>query len=265
MDTKNENLKVLFIGDIVGRPGRHAVTEFLAVNRKSYDLVIANGENLSAGRGITYEKYLDMIRAGVDYMTSGNHIWKVADFIPYLDESDTKVLRPANYPDICPGFGSAELWVGDAKVVIINLQGRVFMPEDLNDPFKVGKEIVEKNKNAIIIVDFHAEATSEKVALGYYLDGSVSAVLGTHTHIPTADAKILENGTAYISDVGMCGPVDSVLGVKKEIIIDRFLTQLPRSHKVASGDSILNAVDIMINKKTKKATKIQRIEKVYQY
>lgn len=258
-------LKVLFIGDIVGRPGRHAVTEFLSANRKDYDLVVANGENLSAGRGITYEKYQEMIRTGVDYFTSGNHIWRVAEFMQYLDDPSTKVIRPANYPKICPGFGSAEIEIGETKVVLINLQGRVFMPENLDDPFEIGREIAEKNKEAIILVDFHAEATSEKVALGFYLDGLVSAVLGTHTHIPTADEKILDNGTAYITDIGMCGPKDSVLGVKKEIIIERFLTQLPKSHKVASGDSILNAVEILINKKTKKATKIQRIEKTYHY
>ncbi len=259
----NGMLKILFIGDIVGRPGRHAVTEFLAKNRPSYDFVIANGENLASGRGMTYEKYQEMIRAGIDYFTSGNHIWRIADFIPFLDDGVTKVLRPANYPSMCPGYGEAEIDVNGVKIVLINLQGRVFMNEDLEDPFATGKKIADSHQDAIIIVDFHAEATSEKVALGYYLDGSITALLGTHTHIQTADEKILNGGTGYITDAGMCGPEESVLGVKKEIIIERFLTQLPQSHKVAVGASIFNAVELEVDPKTKKTLKIKRINAVY--
>jgi len=263
--SNNETIKVLFIGDIVGRPGRGAVTDFLAKNRSNYDLVLANGENLASGSGMTYEKYQEMIRVGIDYFTSGNHIWRIKDFVSYLDDRSTKVLRPANFPASCPGYGDVELEIAGSAVAIINLQGRVFMPDNLDDPFSIGKKLAEEHKNAIIIVDFHAEATSEKVALGYYLDGVASAVLGTHTHIQTSDEKILSNGTAYITDVGMCGPADSVLGVKKEIIIERFLTQLPQSHKVAVGDSILNAVEIEFDKKSKKATKIKRIQELYYY
>ncbi len=262
---KNDQLKILFFGDIVGRPGRYAVTEYLAQNRSKYDFVIANGENLSSGKGMTYDKYQEMIRAGIDYFTSGNHIWRVSEFVEYLDDRSTKVIRPANYPPSSPGFGDATIDLNGIKLVLINLQGRVFMYDNLDDPFTVAKKIVDQNKDAIIIVDFHAEATSEKVALGYYLDGSVSAVIGTHTHVQTADERILEGGTAYISDLGMCGPRESVLGVKKEIIIERFLTQLPQSHKVAVGDSFINAVEIEIDKKTKKAIKIKRLEEIYQH
>ena len=262
---KSNNLKIVFIGDIVGRPGRGAVKQFLAAHKEEYDFVIANGENMSSGRGITYEKYEEMLRAGIDYFTSGNHIWSYSEFVELMNDRRIKVLRPANYPASCPGFGSVEVDVDGVKLVIVNVLGRVFMSAGLEDPFTTVKNIADEHKDAIIIVDFHAEATSEKVALGYYLDGFVSAVLGTHTHVQTADEKILEQGTAFISDVGMCGPENSVLGVKKEIIIEKFLTQLPQSHKVAMGDSILNAVEISINIKTKKATKIKRISEIYHH
>lgn len=261
---KQSAIKILFIGDIVGKPGRRAVAHFIPLIKKKegIDFVIANGENLASGKGMTYGKYQEMIDAGVDYFTSGNHIWNNADFIPCLNDKKVKVLRPANYPETLPGRGFAEVKVKGVKLAIINLQGRVFMKDDIEDPFITGKNIVDDFKNSIIIVDFHAEATSEKMALGYYLDGLVSAVLGTHTHVQTADEKILPFGTAFISDVGMNGPENSVLGVKKDIIIEKFLTQLPQSHKVASGDSIFNAVVIEINTKTKKANKITRISKM---
>lgn len=262
---KNDNLNILFIGDIVGRPGRTAVKQFLAVNKEKYDFVIANGENLSSGKGITYEKYEEMLRAGIDYFTSGNHIWNYSEFVELMNDRRIKVLRPANYPSTCPGYGSVELEIDGNKVVLVNVLGRVFMSSGLDDPFTTAKNIADDHQDAIIIVDVHAEATSEKMALGYYLDGFVSAVLGTHTHVQTADEQILEKGTAFITDIGMCGPKDSVLGVKKEIIIERFLTQLPQSHKVALGDSILNAVEISIDIKTKKATKIKRISEIYHH
>lgn len=233
-------------------------------HKKDYDLVIANGENLAAGKGMTFDKYQEMIKAGVDYFTSGNHIWNNQEFIPSLDDPKVMVVRPANYPEPSPGRGFAQITLKNkTKVTILNLQGRVFMRDDIEDPFVIGKNITDQNKNTIIIVDFHAEATSEKVALGYYLDGKVSAVLGTHTHVQTADEKILPGGTAYISDVGMSGPEESVLGVKKEIIIEKFLTQLPLSHKVASGNSILNAVELIVDPTDGKATEIKRISKIY--
>ncbi len=257
---------ILFIGDIVGRPGRKAAAYFIDKIKKErqIDLVVANGENLSAGKGMTIERYEEMVEAGVDYFTSGNHIWSQESFLPYLNDAKTKVLRPANYPDSAPGRGVAEIEAGKTKITLVNLIGRVFMNDDVPDPFVVGKNIADKQSGDIIVVDFHAEATSEKMALGRYLDGRVSAVLGTHTHVQTADETILAGGTAFISDVGMCGPVDSVLGIKKEIIIEKFLTQLPKSHKVASGDSKFNAVIVMIDRESKKALDIERISELYQ-
>ena len=263
MKSKHD-LKILFIGDIVGRPGRRAVAEQIPILRKEeeIDLVIANGENLAAGKGITFGKYEEMIAAGVDYFTSGNHIWNNDEILPFLSDPKVKILRPANYPVSSPGRGWDKIEVSGEEVVIVNLQGRVFMRDEIDDPFVVGKEIADKNKDKIILVDFHAEATSEKIALGYYLEGKVSAVLGTHTHVQTADEKILDGGTAYISDVGMSGPENSVLGVKKEIIIEKFLTQLPLSHKVASGDTRFCAVVLTIDKETKKTKNISRISKL---
>jgi hypothetical protein len=257
-------IKILFIGDIVGKPGRRAVAHFIPQIKKEegIDFVIANGENLASGKGMTFEKYDEMIKAGVDYFTSGNHIWNNHDFIACLNDEKIRVLRPANYPTSSPGRGFVSLKVQGIDLLIINLQGRVFMRDDIESPFIVGKNIVEDYPDAATIIDFHAEATSEKIAFAYYLDGYVSAVLGTHTHVQTADEKILSNGTAFISDVGMSGPENSVLGVKKEIIIEKFLTQLPQSHKVASGDSTFNAVIVEIDKETKKAKKIKRITKV---
>lgn len=257
-----KTIKILFIGDIVGRPGRQTAAHFIPLikQKEGIDLVIANGENLAAGVGVTPEKYEEMIAAGVDYFTSGNHVWDKKDIIASIKDGSVKILRPANYPSGTPGEGAVTIKVDGQKVTIINLQGRVFIPILLDDPFRIGQEIVDAtDKDSIIIVDIHAEATSEKVALGHYLDGKVAAVLGTHTHVQTADEWILPGGTAYISDVGMCGPKDSVIGVAKEIIIKQFLTQTPQSHKVALGETIFNAVILEISKKTKKVLKITRI------
>ena len=253
-----KNIKILFIGDIVGRPGRNAVKALLPnlKEKEKIDFVFANGENLAAGKGMTIEKYQEMIDVGIDYFTSGNHIWDNKAFIEYLDDQKVKVLRPENYPAGNPGRGIAE--IGDG-IVLVNLQGRVFMPDDVNDPFASAQNIVNQFKDKIIIIDFHAEATSEKVALGYYLDGKAAAILGTHTHVQTADESILPNGSGYISDIGMTGPKESVLGVQKEIIIEKFLTQLPKSHKVALGEMIFSAVILEINTKRKKTNKIKRI------
>lgn len=258
-------IKILFIGDIVGRPGRRAVSQFLAENKDVYDLVFANGENLAAGKGMTFAKYEEMISAGVDYFTSGNHIFNNDEMIPYLDDKKVKVLRPANYPASSPGRGVAEIVLKNGtKVLLVNLQGRVFMKDDIDDPFVTGKNIIDEHPGEIIIIDFHAEATSEKMALGYYLDGKATAILGTHTHVQTADEKILPLGTAFISDIGMSGPENSILGVKKEIIIEKFLTQLPLSHKVATGCTILSAIELEIDPKTNMALSIERISKVYE-
>lgn len=255
-----KNIKILFIGDIVGKPGRAAVKMVLPglKEQESLDLVIANGENLAGGKGLTFEKYQEMLDAGVDYFTTGNHVWKNRDIIPFMKERSVKVLRPANYPDDPPGLGFDTIAVGDEKIILINLIGRVFINGLFDDPFAAAKEIVQSNPNTIKIIDFHAEATSEKAALAYYLDGEVSAVFGTHTHVQTADERILNHGTAFISDVGMCGPIDSVLGVDKDIIIQGFLTGLPQSHKVAVGDSVFSACLIEIDSSTKKAISIKR-------
>lgn len=253
-------IKILFIGDIVGKPGRRAAKKKIADLKKSenIDYVFANGENLAAGKGITFAKYEEMIDAGVDFFTSGNHVWNNKEIVEHLADPKIKILRPYNYPKSSPGKGFEVF----EDLVLANLQGRVFMKDDVEDPFSTGLEIVREHSDKPVIIDIHAEATSEKVALGHFLDGKAAAVLGTHTHIQTSDETILPNGTGYITDIGMSGPKDSVLGIKKEVIIEKFLTQLPQSHKVASGDSIFNAVIIELDKKTKKTINIKRINEV---
>lgn len=255
----NGVIKILFIGDIVGRPGRNAVKKYLPELKQAHclDYVFANIENLASGKGVTYAKYLEMLDCGIDYFTSGNHIWNNKDIIPYMERDKVKILRPYNYQVGSVGVGYVEL----DDLMLLNLQGRVFMPDEVSDPFTSALNVIN-NSSKPVVIDFHAEATSEKIALGYYLDGNVSALLGTHTHVQTADEKILTKGLAYISDIGMVGPYDSVLGVKKEIIIEKFLTQQPKSHKVASGDTIFNAILITINKSTKTATEIKRINQL---
>lgn len=256
-------MNVLFIGDIVGKPGRDAVKEFLPELRNEYDLnlVIANSENASGGRGLTKDIAREIYNLGIDIITMGNHVWDQREIISFIDE-DNKLIRPANYPKGAPGKGSVICSKNNIKVGIINLSGRVFM-NPLDNPFTMIIPLVNKirEETPIIIVDFHAEATSEKVAMGWLLDGKVSAVLGTHTHIQTADARILENGTAYITDAGMTGPRDSVLGVKKEIIINNFLTQMPARFDVADGKYQINAVYLDIDEQTGKASKILPIQK----
>jgi len=265
-------IKILFIGDIVGRPGRNASKKLIPelVKEHGIDFVIANGENLASGTGMTFKTYEEMIDAGVDYFTSGNHIWKNKDIIDHLDDSTTKIIRPLNYPQEAPGRGFAILEKsslkddpsgGQKKILLVNAQGRVFIHDDLEDPFISLSRVVDANADIPVLVDFHAEATSEKIALGWYLDGKVAAIVGTHTHVQTADETILPNGTGYITDVGMVGPINSVLGVEKEIIIEKFLTQLPASHKVASGEVNFSAVVISIDPEKKITTSISRINK----
>jgi len=260
-----DTIKILFIGDIVGRPGRNAVKHFLPLlkSKENIDFTIANGENLASGSGLTYEKYLEMMDAGIDYMTSGNHIWDNRDIINYLKEDKVKVLRPENYPFGAPGNGHVVLKIKDSEIVLANFLGRVFIPDLVEDPFKEALNIADNYKDKIIIIDFHAEATSEKAALAHYLDGKIGALLGTHTHVQTADEKILPGGTAFISDVGMCGPIDSILGVEKGLVIKRFLTGLPERFKVASGDCLFNACLLEIDETTKKVVSIKRINEVF--
>ena len=248
------------IGDIIGRPGRQALKAILPGLRRELDIdfVIANGENTAGGFGITSDTAYELLDNGVDLLTSGNHIWDQKEIIPYMDEG-LPLIRPANYPN-APGRGYL-IYDG---IMVLNLMGRVFMPA-LDCPFRTADaildEVAESENPKVIIVDFHAEATSEKQGMGWYLDGRVSAVLGTHTHVGTVDAKILPKGTAYLSDVGMTGPVNSVIGSNVGDVLERFLTGLPQRLNVATGPSILNSALMDIDPETGKATSIQRIDR----
>ncbi|MDA8388647.1 MAG: TIGR00282 family metallophosphoesterase [Nitrospiraceae bacterium] len=263
--TSPNKVKVLFIGDIVGRPGRVTVKALLPriIDRHKIDFVIANGENAAGGFGITEPAAHELFASGIDVLTSGNHIWDKKDAIPYIAKED-RLLRPINYPPGDPGSGSivARPRTGPAgHVAVISLQGRVFMAA-LDCPFRTVLAEVKRlrEQTAVVIVDFHAEATSEKVAMGYFLDGRVSAVIGTHTHVQTADEKILPGGTAYITDAGMTGPAESVIGVRKEQIIEKFLTQMPSRFEVPAGPTLFSAVIVEINEKDGKASSVSRIQ-----
>lgn len=264
-------IKLLFLGDIIGKPGRKVVKRFLPglIKTRQPSVVIANVENAAGGAGIAPGPYEDLIEYGVDVMTSGNHIWDNREGLPLVEE-DPLLIRPANYPAGVPGRGSCLFTIPDGRpgagltVGVLNLQGRVFMRE-LDCPFQRANTEIKKLKEAgaaAIFVDIHAEATSEKEALGWYLDGRVSAVVGTHTHVATADSRLLPKGTAYQSDAGMCGPLESVIGVEVDRIIERFLTSLPFRIKPAKGPSHLNGVVIEIYEGTGKATAIERIREV---
>ena len=255
-------MKILFLGDIVGRPGRAAVRQLLPYLKESekIDVVIANAENAAGGSGITPRIVEELEEYGVDVITSGDHIWKKKEIYDYLDKND-HVVRPANYPEGAPGMGGTVVKVGGKKVGVINLIGRVFM-DAVDCPFKAAQKEVDriKQETKIIIVDLHAEATSEKVAMGWFLDGKVSAVIGTHTHIQTADEKILPEGTAYITDCGMTGPYDSVIGRKKEEILRRFITQLPTRFETAESGVEMHGVIVEIDDATGKALNIKRVQ-----
>ncbi len=258
----NTFLRILFIGDIVGKPGREAIKKFLKPLQLEHqiDVTIANGENAAAGKGLTKEIAEELYTNGIQFLTMGNHVWDQREIMNFIDR-EPRLIRPANYPVGAPGQGHGYIRTMGKKIGVLNLSGRVFLPP-LDDPFSGAIRWINqiKQETPIVIVDFHAEATSEKVALGWFLDGKVSAVLGTHTHIQTADARLLHQGTAYITDVGMTGPRDSVLGVKKEIIINRFLTQLPAKFELASGPIQLNAVVLDIDEDTGRTRKINTIQ-----
>lgn len=255
-------MNILFIADIVGRPGRRVVSQMLPRLKGEYDVgfCVANGENAAGGFGLTDKVVRRLFSYGIDVITSGNHVWDKKEILPYLDK-DLRLLRPANYPPGANGIGSAVFEPKEGTGVgVLNLQGRVFIRE-LDCPFRVALQEVEKlrGETSIIIVDFHAEATSEKIAMGWYLDGKVSAVIGTHTHVQTADEGILPQGTAYITDVGMTGPHDSVIGIDKEIALRRFLTQTPARFDPAKGDLKFCGAVISIDPDTGKAEDIKRL------
>lgn len=259
-------MRILFIGDIVGTVGRIAVKALVPtlVDRYKIDCVIANGENAAGGFGITEKVAEELFICGIHVITSGNHIWDKKETVPYIGK-ENRLIRPLNYPQGVPGYGSILYPLPHGtKIAVINLSGRVFM-SSIDCPFRVGMEEIKRmqNETRFILVDFHAEATSEKIAFGYFVDGKVSAVIGTHTHVQTADEKILPGGTAYITDVGMTGPEVSVIGIEKEQIIERFLLQMPRKFETAKGNGILSAVVIELDDKTGRSTAIQRLLLTY--
>ena len=255
-------IRLLFIGDIVGRPGRDLVRRGTAALRDYHhvDLVVANAENAAAGFGLTRELGEHILDSGVDVMTSGNHIWDKKEAVDYIG-IEPRLLRPANFPAGVPGNGSyVARTAGGASVGVINVMGRVFM-HPIDDPFAVVLKEIEKlrQRARVIFVDFHAEATSEKLAMGWHLDGRVTAVVGTHTHVQTADERILPRGTAYLTDVGMTGPHDSIIGVEVEPALGRFLTGMPARFETASGNPRLNGVIVEADETTGLATDIERV------
>ena len=253
-------MRILMIGDVIGKPGRETVRALLPdlKRERSIDFVICNGENTAGGFGITADTASELLESGVDVLTSGNHIWDKKEIVPYMDEG-LPLIRPANYPD-APGRG----YLHQGGVTVVNLMGRVFMGP-LDCPFRTADALLQKFKeedqSKVIIVDFHAEATSEKQAMGWYLDGRVSGVFGTHTHVGTVDARILPKGTAYLTDVGMTGPTDSVIGSDKDAVLERFLSSMPNRLPVATGPCALNAVLVDVDQETGKACLIERIDR----
>lgn len=255
-------MRILIIGDVIGQPGRKAIRTLVPGLRGEFgiDLVVANGENMAGGFGITPETAQELLDSDVDVITSGNHIWKQKEIIPYIN-GEGPLIRPANYPPGTPGRGYIR--VGD--ILVVNLMGRVFM-NTLDCPFRMADRILEEvggpNRPKVIIVDFHAEATSEKQAMGWYLDGRVTAVVGTHTHVPTADTRILPNGTAFVTDLGMTGPYNSVIGSEVRSVLERFLTQMPGKLNVAAGPAVLNSVLVEVDEQQGVATSIRRVDRM---
>ncbi|MBI5378727.1 MAG: TIGR00282 family metallophosphoesterase [Nitrospirae bacterium] len=256
-------MRVLFVGDVVGGPGRRTLFHLLPelVDRHRAELIIANVENAAGGFGITPAIAEEFFAQGVQVLTSGNHIWDKKEVLPYLDR-EPRLLRPANYPPGCPGQGSllVETAAGE-RVAVLQLMGRVFMPL-IDCPFQAAERLVPKLRaeTPVVIVDMHAEATSEKMAMAHFLDGQVSAVIGTHTHVQTADERIFPKGTAYMTDVGMTGPVDAVIGMRAEQVLDKFRTQMPNRFEVAKGSTRLSAVLLNLDAQTGRAKAIERIQ-----
>ena len=258
-------MKILFLGDVFGKPGRAAVKHFVPklIARDGLDLVIANGENAAGGAGITPNEAEELLGYEVDFLTSGNHIWSKREIVGYLEAPQSRLLRPANYPPGTPGRGRAVVETRDGrKLGLVNLEGRVFM-KNLDDPFQVVQEELAKVRAEgarVVLVDMHCEASSEKNAMGHFLDGKVSAVLGTHTHIQTADSRVLAGGTAFCTDVGMCGPWDSIIGVKKELFLQRFLTQRPVPFEPAKREAHLQGAIVDVDDASGKARSIERVQ-----
>lgn len=254
-------MKIIFIADIVGGPGRKVLRNLLPnlLQEKKADFCIANGENAAGGFGLTLEVAEELFKSGIDVITSGNHIWDRKEILPYLD-SRNELLRPVNYPPQNPGHGSGVFTAKNGLAVgVINLQGRVFMQE-IDCPFRTILPVIEEMKTVspMILVDFHAEATAEKVAMGWYIDGRVAALLGTHTHVQTADERILPGGTGYITDAGMTGSLDGVIGIKKELAIKRFITQTPNRFQPADSNLVLMGVLLTIEPTSCRTEKIER-------
>jgi metallophosphoesterase (TIGR00282 family) len=257
-------LRILLIGDIVGRPGRKVVRQLLPRLRKHHrlDLVVANAENAAGGFGITPPVGEELLTSGIDLLTMGNHAWGKKESYDYVD-AEPRILRPANYPAGVPGRGSTVIRTASGGLAgVINLGGRVFFSTDLECPFRTGRREAERlrERTPVILVDFHAEATSEKVALSYHLDGQVSVVAGTHTHVQTADERILPGGTACISDLGMTGPVDGVIGIRKQLALERFLTQLPIRFEVEQGPCALCGLVVEVDDRDGRAREVYRIQ-----
>ncbi|MCB8505479.1 TIGR00282 family metallophosphoesterase [Enterococcus durans] len=256
-------MRVLFIGDVVGSMGREMITEYLPRLKKKFrpQVTIANGENAAAGRGITEKIYKKFLQDGVDVVTMGNHTWDNRDIFEFIDQAK-KMVRPANFPEGTPGQGIVFVKVNQLELAVINMQARSFMV-DLDDPFRKMNELIEeaRKRTPIIFVDFHGETTSEKQAMGWFLDGKVSAVVGTHTHVQTNDARILPQGTAYLTDVGMTGPYDGILGMRREPVIEKFLTALPKRFEVVeNGRGLLSGCLLEIDDVTGKAKTIELIQ-----
>jgi metallophosphoesterase (TIGR00282 family) len=255
-------LKILFVADVVGHPGRDAVKALLPGLRKELrpDLVILNGENAAGGFGLTAKIAAELKGAGADVITTGNHVFAQKEFVGELPNLE-RVLRPANYPAPAPGQGWCLVDAGGHQVLVMNLIGRIFL-DPLDDPFRAADAILAAHpETPVVFCDMHAEATSEKTAMGWYLNGRVSAVVGTHTHIPTADARVLPGGTAYVTDVGMVGPRDGCIGMDKDVVIQRFLSGVPNRFVVASGPVTFNSVLVTISSSTGRATSIQRVDR----
>ncbi|RJQ13564.1 TIGR00282 family metallophosphoesterase [Candidatus Parcubacteria bacterium] len=259
-------MKILFFGDVIGRPGREAVKKILPKLKEKFqpNLIIINGENLAHGTGLSSKTTKEMFDAGVNLITGGNHSFKNEDGLKLLDNPQTPIIRPLNYPSNMPGRGSIKLEVMNQSVIVFNLVGQAFMKDDVANPFKAAQEFIRENSKSskIIILDWHAEATSEKIAMGKLVDGQISAVFGTHTHVPTADWEITKKGTAFVSDVGMCGVKDSVIGVEKTLILKHFLEEEPVKFELAQGDVVINAVSLTVDDKNGKAIKFEKINEL---